>query len=276
MSGPPKDVTPEDLWRKLNETPAPSQVVDFPRYENGKSICRVRIMLLPQAQHDACREAAFNRLTKQRKFKPEDLANIALQEVYGDAIACELLARACVSENPIEGSEATGALRYQRLFRDADMIREGLTSDEVLVLWTAYRSVQHKFGPYHDSVRTQAEVTEWIDRLALGAAGADPFRHCSWPALLELAALLAQRVCILSSILESQLESLPPTIRSALETSPLGITSVTWPPVKCTETSLSLEPLDRDEDDVLPVLTDPNEPELLLEDAIRIARTLTP
>jgi hypothetical protein len=205
MSFPPKDVPASRLWSKLCETPAPSEVVDFPRRRrDGTPIGQVRIMVLPQRLHDDARERAARAIEK-KGYKPEQLKNDLLAEVQGDQTAKELLALACHEVDPNPGTEGD-APRYARVFPNGDAVGD-LTADEINVLFTSYLMVQAKYGPYINDVATEEELDAWIRRLAEGGS-AHPLASFSWRALVQLSMLTAQRAYKLATILTQHSSSL--------------------------------------------------------------------
>lgn len=219
---PPKDVTPSALFLKLKATPAPSEVVDFPR--RGVSD-KVRVMVLPMPRHDEARLRGEEWLQRQN-VSPEAKRGEAAKQVLGDRIARELIAMAVQEVEPIEGSEATGAPRYRRIFANADDVGI-LTADEINALFTAYVMTQSKYGPHEGNVTTDAEVTAWIKRLAEGASQF-PLSLLSSQDLAELSFGLAKRAYTLSAIVDSQLSTLPPTLASHLQKWAIGTGSFTW------------------------------------------------
>jgi len=206
MSGPPNDVEPSELWRRLNESPRPSEVIDFPRKDaNGKPLSRVRIQVLRMLEHDQARIRAHEWL-KNKKIPAKEFEGITIREVYGDAVARELLAMACVSDEPIKGTEDSGAPKYARLFRSGEDM-ETLTADELVVLFTAYEMCQRKFGPYEGNIESEEELNQWVARLAEGG-NRFPLAQLSWHQLVELTMLLSERAYCLSALLDYQSSSL--------------------------------------------------------------------
>jgi len=214
MSGPPNDVEASELWLRLNEVPKPSEVIDFPRRDlKGASIGKMRIQVLTMAEHDEARIKAHAWL-KSKGAAPGDFGGEALKEVLGDAVARELLALACVSEDPIKGSEERNQPRYARIFKSGADLQK-LTADELMTVFTAWEMTQHKFGPFEGSIESQEEVTAWIKRLVEGAS-AYPLVRRNWHQLAELVRFLSERSYCLSAILDSQFSTLPHTLASDL------------------------------------------------------------
>ena len=221
VSGPPDDVAPSELWRRLSEAPAPSEVFPFPR--KGLEDLQIRIFCLRMEAHDTARLTARAKLTGAG-IDSRELDNIALREVYGDATAREILALAVHHPDPIPGSELTGAPKYARVWLDADQIKRQLSADEILVLFTLWQMVQRRFGPHEASVTSEKEISAWIERLKDGA-NAYPLALLDWHRLVELTTCLARRASELSGHLESLRSNWPPTSVSRLERLVSGTTS---------------------------------------------------
>lgn len=193
------------------QKPRPSEVFDFPQKDdNGDPMGQVRIMTLRMEQHDEAKRKAHEKL-KKKNFTNEDLASPAIEALYGDAIAKEVLAM-CVCrvdgvENPDKGTV------YGPIFRDADDVAM-LSPSEVLVLFSAYQLVQHKYGPMEKM--DSDDVEAWIKRLGVGGSGF-PLLLLPLPDLVELTTSLAAKIYGVYETLASQRLSLPDTLVSSLE-----------------------------------------------------------
>jgi hypothetical protein len=251
--GPPKKVDASELFLKLMEAPRPSEVVDFPRLDrDGKPLFQIRIQVLRMDEHDQARIIAQQKL-KARRIANEDLNSAAIKEVLGDAVAKELIAMACLTVDPMEGSDPPV---YGRVFRDGEDVGK-LSADEVLVLFNAYQLVQHKYGPFERTITGPEDIDAWIKRLAEGG-DAFPLSSLALPALADLTWSLAVRTYSLYQILASQWSSLPDTLAASLESYSTAIIS-------------SGEQLaDSDQDGGASRLDDP----LTLEDALRLAEAM--
>lgn len=238
MAFPPTDKEPSELFKKLMESPRPSELVDFPRYDDtGKSIARIRMQVLNYAEYDECRLRAQEWLDKKLPHK-ESREGQAAREVLGDRVAKEIVTRAALTEKPISGSEETpqGA-RYARIFRSADDVDQ-LTADELTCLWMAQQMVQTKYGPYEGNLESEAQITAWMKVLVEGASTL-PLSQLSWHQLAELTLSLASRAYTLSAILHSQHSTLPPTLAAALENWDIGTGSFTQLPAPAADAGLS-------------------------------------
>jgi hypothetical protein len=272
--GPPVDVSAGALFRKFLETPAPSEVFDFPR--RGVD-AKVRMMVLPLDEHHNARLRGEEWLA-QRKVSKDAKAGAASREVLADRIAQEVIALSACSEKPIEGSEATGALRYIRWFATPEDVGK-LSADEVNALMSAYVLTQHRYGPHYTGLPDDAERTAWIQRLTEGAS-ANPLVGVALPELATLTLGLARRAYSLSAILASLQSTLPDTLKSLLEDWGIGTSSRGWPAVDSTVTqALGLPPKDDDAPDepvadLPPVLSPiPLEP-LTMAQALELAKEL--
>jgi len=242
MALPPNDIPKGELFRRLSETPRPSEVVDFPRRdpESGKPICQVRLTVLNGGEYDQARFKA-EQWVKKKLGGGEQIGEISRQ-VMGDRVAKEILAMATVTVNPLEGSDNTDeGPRYGRMFITADEV-DALTSDELTVLWMAQQAVQNKYGPYEGNLETEEQVTAWMRALTEGAS-AIPLVQLSWHQLVELTSWLADRAYCLSAILHSQHSNLPASLSAALTNLDIGTISFTALPATATRIGLSRQEL---------------------------------
>ncbi len=240
---PDPEITPEELWRRLNESPRPSDLVNFPRNDGeGRPIARVRIQVLTLEQHDEARLRALEYFREKRRMTKEQMDGDAFDKLLGDATACELLALACVSVKPLKGTDdGDGSPRYLRMFPDAQFVKTRLTADEVAALFANYLQVQRRFGPTEKSME-KGDVDAWIERLERGA-NAYPLVALDWHQLAELTCSLAARASSPSPSPTSQSSNSPPISESDPETSPTGTSSAGSRPDDFTATGgASLEP----------------------------------
>lgn len=277
MAGPPADIPASELWRKLSEAPRPSIVIDFPRKgPDGEPLGKLRVQVLTLDQHDEARLRAHTWLKDKKKIPSEDVRGPSIQEVYGDAVARELLAMACLSVEPIAGTETSP--RYARIFPTAEAIGQKLSADEVNVLFTAYTMAQHRFGPYEATIDGPDELNAWIKRLTEGAS-AFPLAQCSWHQLVELSMSLAERAYSLSAVLESLHSTLPASLASSLASWGIGTCSFTAQHASDTVSGSLPEPPGGWTREPEPAATESEEPEAMpvpmtTEDAARAAERL--
>lgn len=169
MAKPPSDVAASELFLKLLERPAPSDVFAFPRTdESGEPVFDVRVFVLSESKIEMCRLRARKWLLEQAR---ESAAATQLldEHTIGDRLAKELLAEAVFENTAIYGSEeAQGKPVYRRLFRNAQDVGE-LTSDEVGALYGAYLLTQARFGPTDADWADERTINAWVQILAEGA-----------------------------------------------------------------------------------------------------------
>jgi len=217
MPGPPEDVPPGELFLKL-QTPAPSEVVAFPRKTpDGKPIGTVRIMVLPMDSHFRARGAALQKIRKQGLGVEETEHGVGAA-LLSDAVAQELLWEACCTEEN-HGNDQHPF--YAKIFPSPEEIGKRISAQELGVLFNCYQLVQAKYGPMQGTIESDEQLSQWVKRLAEGAA-AFPLRGLSLAHLAELALLLARRSYTLSACLESLFSSLPPILQSRLTRYSLG------------------------------------------------------
>ena len=209
---PPADEQPSSLFSKLLEMPRPTEVIDFPRNdEQGNPVARVRVQVLTSVEHDQARKLAYAALKKEG-YDAADLSSPAIREVLGDAIAKELIAMACLSEQDYGDP---GKPLYKREFRNsADLNKVGIRADELAVLFSAYEMTQNKYGPFERNL-SAADVDAWIARLGEGAAEF-PLLRLALPQLVLLAQSLGERLFTLYRTLASQRGKLPSSLESLL------------------------------------------------------------
>lgn len=277
---PPSDVAPSALFRKLLETPEPSEVIDFPRRTpSGKTIGQTRIRVLTHQAQDDARFAALKDLRERMKdhnLREDDIMHSPLAPVYSDAVARHLLAMACltpeaanadlVAANPDDVKPI-----YGRIFPNAKAISEQLTSDEIVALFSAYELTQRKYGP--QETMDQEHVDAWVLRLTEGAETSFLSR-LAWLDLAELTLHLARRVSSLSQILLSQHSISVSTSGPEPET----LTSDTiyagsQPSEQASSESSSSPPSEQTPKQLFEHVLDSDEP-ITLEQALQVARYL--
>lgn len=246
MLNPPKDVEPSALFKKLLETPRPSEVVPFPRKdENGEPIDHVRIIVLTSEEHDKCRERATRYFTEEKKFNSDQMKTHAMRGALSDRIAYEMLVFSCHTAGEQGTDNNTGQPLYPKIFHSPDDVRKVLSAHEIEVLYDSYQLVQDKFGPReHDT-----NVDMWVERLREGGQHY-PLLSLDLAEHVSLTSSLVDRVSSMSDVLESLWNELPPTCQSALERFCLDTTSPTSP-LSESERNPSTESSSLDIDDAL-------------------------
>lgn len=203
-----------ELFKKLNERPRPSEVVDLPvHWPLAGEHPRVRIVVLRNEEFDDARMEASALMRKKYGLSGNELDD-AGQAVQSDWVARHIIARAVHIDVPIEGSERMpGGPFYHKLFASAEEVAAALHRDELGVLSAHYSNVQDRCGPIESSVYTEEEVTEWIDRLAEGAA-LFPLDRLDSQALAQLCQSFAGRLYCMCAIHDCPPESWPRILES--------------------------------------------------------------
>lgn len=226
---PPTDINPSELFQRLRERPAPSDVFAFPRCgDDGEPLFDVRIFVLTDAKLEVCRRRGRAWLAEETKGDSETSRAVTAfdEQRLGDRLARELLAEA-VFEDRIIGEGPSGPV-YVRLFRNANDVSE-LTEDEIGALYGAYLLTQVRFGPTNAVFADQRDVNAWVERLA---SGARPFLLTLLQSHQrdELLLSLAQRASSIASILATPPENWQTSLESLRTNWRLGTDSST-PPV---------------------------------------------
>jgi hypothetical protein len=208
MLSAPKAEEPHELFLKLCEA-KPSEELVYPREVDGHEV-KVRVHVLSLAEHNKARIAAHKRLLAEGNTI-EQLQSPLLKEVLGDKTVSEVLVLAITDAIAVETDKGP---YYRKIFRDARDV-EALSANEVTVLFHAYTTVQHKYGPFERTVESADDVATWVRRL--GEGGSEfPLLSMPLPQLVEIASSFAAQMYTLSLILESQWSTLPDTFKSSL------------------------------------------------------------
>ena len=272
---PPKDVEPTEFFLKLMERPRPSEVIDFPRQEeDGSAIAQIRVQVLTTTEQKRGAKAALERCKTEMQLSKDDMSMSVVEEgLYGQTVAAELLAMACVG---VEGHETEdGKTLYPFLFANGKMVEDAVPPGELGALFAAYTLIQKKFGPSAEDIVTEAELNAWIRRIIEGGS-AVPLAFKDSGQLVDLLTLLISRVFVFSHILESLLPKLPPTLASRLKTWAIGTGYWSLPD----EATTSEQDSSSDSNGDSPTFHDDEGladevPPVTIEQAIRLAREVT-
>jgi hypothetical protein len=231
--GPSKDVPASDLFRKLQERPRPSEVVDVPRYDpkTGSPVSQVRLQVLLAPEVNFASRQALKALKEEQHLTDAELEQSVIKEgIYSTYVAREILALSCVSVEPVPGSEeTTGCPIYAKQFGNGRQLEQVLTPDEMHVLFSAYLLTQRKYGPYSSDIRSEEEFTAWILRIVEG--GSDyPLLSRDSLQLVELLSRAMGRLYTLCHILDSQEIELPERWASPLRSWGIGTGCYGLPP----------------------------------------------
>lgn len=238
MAFPPNEVTATELFLKLSSPVRPSEIVDFPRRDplTRLPVAQVRIQVLNLAEYDEARIKAQYWIVDKKRIDKAQLEGQTIKEVLGDRVAKELISMACLSVEPIKGTEESGAPRYMRHFRTADDV-DVLMADELEALWMTHQMIQRKWGPYEGNIETAEQATAWMKRLVEGGS-ALPLGVLGWHHLVELTTLLAERAYSLSALLGTLSSNLPNGLIASLTNWDIGNSSYGRLPVSAIEIGL--------------------------------------
>jgi len=236
MAFPPNDVPASELFMKLSSPIRPSEVVDFPRRDprTRLPIAQVRIQVLNLAEYDEARIKAQYWITEKKHIDKAQLEGQTIKEVLGDRVAKELISMACLSVEPIKGTE--DAPKYFRHFMTADQV-DVIMADELEALWMTHQMIQRKWGPYEGNIETAEQATAWMKRLVEGGSVL-PLGVLGWHHLVELTMLFAERAYSLSGLLGTLSSNLPSGLAANLTSWDIGNSSYGKLPVSAIEIGL--------------------------------------
>lgn len=239
MAMPPEDLSPDELWARMQEVPRPSEVVDFPRKDpaTGRPLSKIRIQVLTETEHTRARIEGRKRIMEKYGVQSNQLDDSVMREVVSDACAREALKLACLSVKPISAPDAKTP-RYAYMFPNDERL-DALTADELVALFNTYTLVQQRFGPFSQNLLSEEELNAWIRVLTEGAR-ANFLAHKSLLQLAELATLLARRGYLLSLIVESLLKDSQSISAAQLKSLGIGTSWFTELRLASSDTGLTL------------------------------------
>lgn len=155
---PPYDISPEDLWSKIIETPRPIMHINFPRLDqDSKPVDRLTLTILTKEDfHRAQLNVAYetNQLLKQYQLTnstSDMVENLKITQYHH-----EILLKCCRKYNDINKS----------FFPSINEINE-LYPEEIEQLLISFFQFQNRFGPIG---LDQIEQDEWIRILTIGGS----------------------------------------------------------------------------------------------------------
>jgi hypothetical protein len=216
-NGPPEGVKPSALWLKLQETPAPSEIVPFPRRgRDGKPIGHLRIMVLTAKQFAMCQMNAHHDAVNRHKWDTAEKQQQAIPaEIIADCVARQVLCMACTVVEPDGDADMGEKVAYAKAFPSPESLLE-LSKDELAVLFSLYGMVQAKWGPVLIGM-SDDQQDAWIARLAEGGS-AFPLRLLDSHQRDQLTLSVAKKLWSLCRAVCGQFEDSPTTLASLSET----------------------------------------------------------
>jgi hypothetical protein len=175
-NGPPTDVTPAQLVRRILDTARAHEIVPWMRKDDdGKPLGEFWLQVLTQSElDDAAIDAekyVRSRMAERSRAlgeTPEEAKSSvnqeAWREIFESARMVEVIWRACRDKDDAR----------RPLFQAPSDIRQHLSSPEITHLINEYDSVQRKYGPLF-RLLSKDEIDEWIAILMKGMDGSDPF-----------------------------------------------------------------------------------------------------
>lgn len=184
----PINEKPDELFLRLLNREQASEVVDI---RLSGDVFRIRFRVLTYREQEACRMSARERLIIGKKLKSEDFTSTsgAVNEIYQDAVATEVLFRALCRENMVDLPD--GSKRFSPLFQDLDQMISVLTPDEIVLLFNTYTLVQEKHGPNDYALWVKDNFDVWVKAVAEGAEYF-PLAQLPSPILVETLVALAK------------------------------------------------------------------------------------
>jgi len=162
---PPKNISAEELWARINEMPRPHKLVDFPRKDSdGKCIGQIAMVALTSEESvivAANSERYARKILKENSGdmpKSDEMAE-GYKTVYENRSSAEILFKACRKAEDLS----------KAFFPSVDDISRKLTIDEVGVLMRQYLYVQMETGPIISAMGNE-EYEAWIERLGEGGS----------------------------------------------------------------------------------------------------------
>lgn len=179
--GPPKDVSPGDLFRRLSERPRPTKAFTLPRLDGFEF--NVVLRVLTENELHFCRANA-QKASKEFLGGEQKVGDLGYEEIYQNDVIVQLVCIACRdAEDP----------KFPA-FPSAKAARLVLTTDEFAVLAAAYNEFRRESGPILSEI-TPSEMESWIRVLKEGASRV-PLARLSGEAKSDLILALMEKLSI--------------------------------------------------------------------------------
>jgi hypothetical protein len=159
---PPEDVSPEDLWSTIIQTPRPTKVIDFPRYDkDGNPQVQLKLHILIYEDINNAKKDVDKYVDEYlrkkgliiRKNETSSMRDAFAQNRYVN----ELLFRACRNVDDVS----------KPFFPSLDEIDSLIYPDESAYLVREFGKFQADFGPIG---LTNDEMDMWIHKLIIGGS----------------------------------------------------------------------------------------------------------
>jgi hypothetical protein len=185
MAGPPKDLSPAQLWAEITQEPRPFRIVDFPRNhpKTGLAYCQIALAVLTPGEQVRCAVAADAYVRSQLGIQKSGELSKGYDITYDNAIGIETIYMSARAPSDVDA----------KFFPSADAIRNNLTSHEVAVLIDAYAQITSEIGPII-STMTKVDMEAWLDVLEDGAGRVSPLYRLSPEQKNDLIRYLAEQL----------------------------------------------------------------------------------
>ncbi len=157
---PSKEISPEDLWSQIIQTPRPIKVIDFPRYNNeGEPETQFILTILTQEEFNNAQSSVEKYVTsklnkKGLKLDKKDIS-IIKDTLFHSRYYAELLFRCCRNIDDVN----------KPFFPSLDAIDKLITEEESQYILTEFSNFQCLLNPIGlDS----DEMDMWLERLTIG------------------------------------------------------------------------------------------------------------
>jgi hypothetical protein len=162
-NGPPKGVSPSELFTRLAAMKRPQKIIDHPRKDPDTGVSMGQMILVPLTESELmqCRAAAevYARAELERSKTQTPGDSLGYRDIYTNELYVELLVRACKTIHTVE----------LPVYYSAKAMRDQLFPDEIAILFEAYSFWQSESGPIVSHM-TAPEMEAWITVLSEGAS----------------------------------------------------------------------------------------------------------
>jgi hypothetical protein len=129
---------PTPFWEKLQRTPRPVRLIDFPRQIFNMKRERMAIRVLTQEERELATAAAAHYVAK--RLRDELKGDQGYEELYAQRLATEMLWHACRDGTPDLEFE-------QAFFPTSDILAQVVNVTEIATLIEEYRTTERELSP---------------------------------------------------------------------------------------------------------------------------------